>query len=405
MTALVPIQQQSSMEILPIAWELAERIARTDFVPTALRGKPEAVLAAILTGHELGIGAMQSLSKIHVIEGRPAMAAELMRALVLGAGHELWVEESTTSRCIVVARRSNGDRESRFAWTLDDAKRAGLDRRQNWQKYPRAMLLARASSEAVRAVFPDVVAGVSYSVEELSDGDVYDPEDLEASNGTRAVAASAAMPRRARARKSATAGAAASKPLAAVPAPADVPPLPGEDETIEISGTTAGTAGPDRDGEGSVGSASADPSPSPDDDAAAKQRAQQVAMWCNDAGLDDDGRHAFLAAYSFGQYSSAKDVPVDDLADLRAATIRFRRGETRIEGDRLTEVMTGLPSSDPSGTHRTGLAAEHAEPIEPELLPDYASMKAGELAAECRRRGITPEGNKAELIALLEGKA
>ena len=48
-----------------------------DFVPPALRGKFEAVLACILAGHEAGVSPMQALSKIHIIEGRPAMAAEL----------------------------------------------------------------------------------------------------------------------------------------------------------------------------------------------------------------------------------------------------------------------------------------------------------------------------------------
>lgn len=47
---------------------LSDRIARTDFVPASLRGKPEAVLAAMLTGEELGIKPMTSLQKIHVIE-------------------------------------------------------------------------------------------------------------------------------------------------------------------------------------------------------------------------------------------------------------------------------------------------------------------------------------------------
>lgn len=178
MTAeLVPMNQtQNSLDLVVPAYELAEKIAKTDFVPSALRGKPESVLAAILTGHELGIGPMQSLAKIHVIEGRPAMAAELMRALVLAKGHDLWVVEANNTRCTVGAKRSGSDRESTFTWTKDDAKTAGLDGRKNWRQYPRAMLLARATSEAIRAVFPDVVAGVSYSVEELTDGDVLDPD-------------------------------------------------------------------------------------------------------------------------------------------------------------------------------------------------------------------------------------
>ena len=73
MTDLVRYENPtSSIELAGTAWPIAQQIARTEFVPAALRGKPEAVLACIMTGHELGIGAMQSLAKIHVIEGRPA---------------------------------------------------------------------------------------------------------------------------------------------------------------------------------------------------------------------------------------------------------------------------------------------------------------------------------------------
>lgn len=170
----------NTFDIAQSAWAIAHRVAGTEFVPAALRGKPEATLACMLFGHEAGVGPMQSLSKIHVIEGRPAMAAELMRALVLNAGHDIWVEESTTTRVTVCGHRSGTpeNRVSKVTWTMDDAKRAGLDGRQNWRKYPRAMLLARATAELVRAMFPDVTSGISHTIEELQDGDVAEPEPV-----------------------------------------------------------------------------------------------------------------------------------------------------------------------------------------------------------------------------------
>jgi len=82
---------QDSIDLAPAAWQLANKVAGTDFVPKALRGKPDAVLACILTGSEVGISPMKSLSMIHIVDGRPAMAAELMRAIVLDAGHDIWI--------------------------------------------------------------------------------------------------------------------------------------------------------------------------------------------------------------------------------------------------------------------------------------------------------------------------
>lgn len=235
-TEIVPFQpprsSSSSLELAPEAWKLASRVADTDFVPKALRGKPEAVLACILAGHEAGISPMQSLSKIHVVEGRPAMAAELMRALVLRAGHEIWIEESTSTRVIVAGQRAGSERVSRVAWTIDDARRANLAGKNNWKSYPRAMLLARATAELCRALFPDVLAGISHTIEELADGDDVDrpaePETVEATT-------TAPPTTTARAKRAATApGAAPAMEPEVVDRPrGDVPGLPGEDDIID----------------------------------------------------------------------------------------------------------------------------------------------------------------------------
>ena len=126
------------------AIELAKAVAGTDFVPKAMRNNPAQITAAVLYGDEVGLGPMQSLARISVIDGRPSLAAEAQRALILAAGHELWIEESTITRCTVAGRRRDSDQTSRVTWTSDDAKRAKLDGKPNWRSYPRQMLLARA---------------------------------------------------------------------------------------------------------------------------------------------------------------------------------------------------------------------------------------------------------------------
>lgn len=224
---------KGTLELAPEAWGLAQRIARTEFVPAALRGKPEAVLACMLAGHEVGISPMQALSKIHVIDGRPAMAAELMRAIVLREGHDLWIEESSSTRCIVGGKRKGSDRETRVTFTIDDAQRAGLKGRKNWQAYPVAMLLARATAGLCRAIFPDVLAGISYTVEELEDGDVLDVLDVPVDENRPGPVAT---PARARARRRATRGADApdqTEPDPEPPPEREEAPLPGEDDELE----------------------------------------------------------------------------------------------------------------------------------------------------------------------------
>lgn len=148
-------------------WKVSQRVTNTPFVPSALRGKPESVLACILYGAELGLGPMQSLNSIHVIEGRTAMSPELMRAMVARHGHRIDVLENTNTVCEMKGTRSDTGGSATVRWTMEDAKMAGLAGKNNWKTYPRAMLMARCTSELCRILFPDVIAGLSYTPEEI----------------------------------------------------------------------------------------------------------------------------------------------------------------------------------------------------------------------------------------------
>ncbi len=150
---------------------LATAIKRTEMVPQVLRNRPDAILAVMMAGAELGVGPMQSLSSIDLIQGRPALSAELMRALVVAQGHKFRLDQSDTEAKVTCRRKEwpESEPDAVFTWTVDDARRAQLTGKDNYKKFPRAMLSARASSEAARAVFPDVIAGMSYTPEEVGE--------------------------------------------------------------------------------------------------------------------------------------------------------------------------------------------------------------------------------------------
>lgn len=238
MSDIVLYDHDSTFALVPQAAGLAEQIARTDFAPAGLRGKPDAVMAAMLQGHELGIGPMASLAEISVINGRPCISAKLMRALVQRAGHDLWFEAKSNTKVTICGRRKDWpeDRTAKVTWTMDDAKAAGLSGGQNYRKYPRAMLAARATGELCRDNFADVLGGLSYTPEELSDGDLVADGDLIVE--TRADVAPDAAPTTTRRAKRAPAKKAAARKATPAPtpapAPADLPPLPGEDGFEDI---------------------------------------------------------------------------------------------------------------------------------------------------------------------------
>lgn len=147
--------------------EYAAVMAQSDMLPPHLRGKPENLLWTMEVAQSLGLSLAQAVNGVVVINGTPSLKAETMRALVLAAGHHLVVSESSAERCVIDAARRGSEHVQRSEFTMADAKTAGLGG-NNWVRYPKSMLLARASSMACRAVFPDVIQGF-VAEEELRD--------------------------------------------------------------------------------------------------------------------------------------------------------------------------------------------------------------------------------------------
>lgn len=175
------IVKSESGALEPGAWhalrEQAKAIVASGFLPKSV-STPEKAIAIMLAGRELGIGPMQAIRSLNVIDGRVIMSADLMAALVHRQvkGALLRVAESGDDECVVEAARP-GQESTRYAFTIEDAQRAGLTGKDNWKKYPRAMLRARCLAEAVRATFPDCLMGV-YDPDELGNGAEHTPEVL-----------------------------------------------------------------------------------------------------------------------------------------------------------------------------------------------------------------------------------
>ncbi|MFC9768817.1 hypothetical protein [Rhodococcus jostii] len=148
---------------------VAQSLANTTFVPASMRGKPAEITAAILTGQEIGLSPMSALRSIDIIQGTPAMQAHALRGLVQSQGHEVWIEDATDTRVIVAGKRKGSTITQRTEWSIDRARQLGLLGKDNWKKQPRAMLIARATAELCRLIASDVLLGLPYSSEELSD--------------------------------------------------------------------------------------------------------------------------------------------------------------------------------------------------------------------------------------------
>lgn len=164
----VPVNQSAggflSPRNLTEARELAEMITRSDFVPTEYRGKPDNAIVAIQLGSEVGLGPIQSLQTIAVINGRPQIYGDGLIALVQASPlcellEEGFDDKSQTAWCKV---RRRGRKERVGYFSMEDAKRAQLlGKKGPWTMYPRRMCQMRARSWTLRDEFADVLKGLS----------------------------------------------------------------------------------------------------------------------------------------------------------------------------------------------------------------------------------------------------
>lgn len=149
-----------------LAYQMAQKLAATSFVPQSLRGKPGDITAAILAGAELGLKPMATLKSIDVIQGTPALRAHAMRAIVQQHGHDIELVHSDDTRCVMRGRRQGSENWQEIEWTVDRARLMGLLGKDQWKKNPKGMLIARATGELSRLIASDALHGMPYASEE-----------------------------------------------------------------------------------------------------------------------------------------------------------------------------------------------------------------------------------------------
>jgi hypothetical protein len=147
------------------AMRFAEVLAGSTMVPRDFQGKPANVLVALQWGREVGLGPLQALQNIAVINGRPSIWGDSAMALVRAHPDCVSIQEGVDGEgdarhgwCEVTRR---GEAPQRRTFSIADAKRAGLWGKSGpWTQYPDRMLQMRARGFAIRDVFPDALRGL-----------------------------------------------------------------------------------------------------------------------------------------------------------------------------------------------------------------------------------------------------
>jgi hypothetical protein len=168
------VRAQPLASNLPDMVRYAEHLADANLLPAQYRQRPANVLYAMEYGRTLGITPLAAITGIHVIEGKPSASAALISGLVRQAGHKLRVRGNSQSATAQIIRSDDPDFTYEVTWELrrsnsgnPSAEDAKLLNKDVWQKYPAAMLKARAISQVARDACEEVLFGLHYTPEEL----------------------------------------------------------------------------------------------------------------------------------------------------------------------------------------------------------------------------------------------
>lgn len=150
--------------------ELGASLIKSGLLPQTVK-TPEAAVAIILKGRELGLPVMQSFDAIDNIQGKPTLKPQTMLALIYASSQCAGVEiDSTADECVVTMKRkmNGGVFEHTERFSIGDAQKLGLAGKDNWKKQPKTMLKWRAVAACARVVFPDVIQNMYTPEEALS---------------------------------------------------------------------------------------------------------------------------------------------------------------------------------------------------------------------------------------------
>lgn len=147
--------------------EQANALVESGFLPKAVDTWQKAT-AIMMYGKEMGIGPMESMQSIDVIQGKPTQKPQSMKAMVHKKlpGAVFRIVKTNDEGCAIEAARP-GDPVMIYTFSKADAERLGYQNKDNWKKQPKVMLQWRCIGYVSRTVFPDCLSGVSYTPEEL----------------------------------------------------------------------------------------------------------------------------------------------------------------------------------------------------------------------------------------------
>ena len=150
-------------------------------------------IVKVMAGAELGLPPFASMTGIHIIQGKPALGANVIATLIKNdPRYNYRVLEHTDSVCRIQFYE-DGQPCGVSEFTAKDAQKAGT---KNMDKYPKNMLFARAISNGAKWYTPGIFGGAPvYTPDELG-ADVDEDGTIIEGSYAQAPASEQAQPRK-----------------------------------------------------------------------------------------------------------------------------------------------------------------------------------------------------------------
>lgn len=185
---------QRRLEINPMLlddehWKRLEHLATRAFKAGVLPNSVDSVEKAFIIALKsvgMGLDPLYGMEQMAIINKKPTLSGQAILRLIQerapkGSKIEVITDPKRDNLEAIVEGRRPGYRPLRVTFSLEDARKAGLDKKPGpWQQYPRVMMRWRAIAEISRILFADIIAGV-YLPDEMGatvneQGEVIDAE-------------------------------------------------------------------------------------------------------------------------------------------------------------------------------------------------------------------------------------
>lgn len=155
---------------LDVRMQTAVAIAKAgDMLPRAYRGQPGAILLAIDWAERHDLAVMDAIHGVAWVQGRPVVDSTLQRAMARNAGYDVRVVEATDTKATVRVLVNGSTVVGTASYTIEEARAAGLTGKDNWKRHTTDMLVARATTRAIKWFCAEALIGGALSPDEVDD--------------------------------------------------------------------------------------------------------------------------------------------------------------------------------------------------------------------------------------------